>query len=117
MASDKKDFEKRVARIERQKLAIAENGARKKVGKDGLVEYVPKGGPLGLRFPWRALGLLALFLFAGKVGLFRALGPEAYAAKVSELEQGTEVIDVIGAKVMAVDPATQWVSDQIDRFL
>lgn len=116
MASDKKDFSKRVAKIERQKNAIALSGARKKVGKDGLVEYVPKGGPMGLRFPWRALVLIAIFLFAGKVGLFRALGPEAYAAKLSDLEQGTQV-DQVGAVIMQVDPATQWVSDQIDRFL
>ena len=116
MASDKKDFAKRVARIERQKTAMADNGVRKKMGKDGLVEFVPKGGPLGLRFPWRGLVLLALFLFAGKVGLFRALGPEAYEAKLTALQEGTQV-DQVGAVIMQVDPATQWVSDQLDRFL
>ena len=116
MASDKKDFERRVARIEKRKLAIAEHGARRKVGKDGLVEYVPRRGPVSFGFPWRAVLLLALFLFAGKVGLFRALGPEAYAAKLGELEQGSG-IDQLGARVMTVDPATQWISDQLDRFL
>ncbi len=116
MASDKTEFERRVARIEKRKLAMAEHGARKKVGKDGLVEYVPKRGPLSIRFPWRAMLLLALLLFAGKVGLFRALGPEAYAAKLGALSQG-DGIDQLGARVMTVDPATQWISDQLDRFL
>lgn len=118
MASDKQDFTRRVAKIERAKLAIAENGARKKVGKDGLVEYVPKGGRLGIRlgFPWRALIMLALFLFAGKVGLFRALGPADYTAKLDGLASGDR-IEQIGAQIMQVDPATQWISDQIDRYL
>lgn len=116
MASDKTDFTKRVARIERQKTLMAENGARAKKGKDGLVEYVPKGGTMGFRFPWRALVILGVFLFAGKVGIFRALGPEAYTQKLSALEEGTQ-IDQVGAVIMQVDPATQWVSDQIDRFL
>ncbi len=116
MASDKKEFERRVSRIEKRKNAIADNGARKKVGKDGLVEFVPKGGALGLRFPWRAVVLLAIFLFAGKVGIFRALGPEAYAEKLSALEAGSQ-IDQVGAVIMQVDPATQWVSDQLDRIL
>ncbi len=116
MTLDTREFQRRVARIEKHKLAMAEHGARKRVGKDGLVEFVPKGGPLRLRFPWRALVLLAVFLFAGKVGIFRALGPEAYSAKLAGLEQGTQV-DQIGARIMQVDPATRWVSDRIDAVM
>lgn len=118
MASDRTEFEKRVARITRHKQALAENGARKKVNRDGLIEYVPKGGRLGLRLrlPLRGLLLLALALFAGKVALVRALGDEAYGVKLARLEQGEGMVDRLGARIMAVDPATRWVSDQIDRL-
>ena len=115
MAAGRQDFETRVARIERRRLAIAEHGARPKVGEDGLVEYVPKRGRTRVRFPWRVPVLIAVFLFAGKVGLFHALGPEAYAEKLADLQAGDPVRQA-GAAVMQVDPATAWIAAQIARI-
>lgn len=64
--------------------------------------------------PIRQLLQFALAVMAFKVFLFLQIGAVAYTAKMTELAQGNQV-ERIAAKVMILDPLSQWVVD-IVRF-
>jgi len=74
--------------------------------------------------PRRRFGLVRLLkasamLIAGglffKAFLLTALGPSIYDTRLTLLENGT-VPEQYAARIMAIDPATQWLADQANSL-
>lgn len=114
MAQPHVPFNKRLKRIVRRHDRMASVGAVKTVTSDGLIVARPR--IYRPRFP--LAGLLAVigmgFMFKGLV--FATLGPEAYAARVEALGQGSPA-DQAGAWVMQADPATLLIAEGFGAIL
>ncbi|QQA41673.1 hypothetical protein [Pelagovum pacificum] len=108
MGTAQRPFHERVKRITREHERIRENGGTPKLNKDGLVVMRGRRGGLKLSLRPAVYVLAALFLF--KCFLVYYLGDAAYAAKLSGLDRENPV-ELIGAFVMQIDPATRFIVD------
>lgn len=62
--------------------------------------------------PVRPFLLFALAVFAFKIFLVLQMGQASYGAKMAVLAEGT-TMEQVAAKVMALDPVSQWIVDEI----
>lgn len=105
-------FDQRVGRIVKTRRKMA-RGAVAHVGPDGLVSVRPR--KRGLRFPWRGVFLILLVLVMAKVGLYTALGAEAYVGKLAMYEDGGAIEQAI-LWVMQPDRVTVELSGRIGQL-
>ena len=114
MAQANVPFDKRLKRIVRRHDKIQSGGAVKTVTSDGLIVARPR--VYRPRFPLK--GLLAIivlgFLFKGVI--YATLGAEAYAERVTALQEGS-VMEQAGAWIMQADPATKLIADGVSAVL
>ena len=54
--------------------------------------------------------------FCFKAFMLIANGPDTYNDRLATLQNGT-VIEAMGAKVLSIDPATQFIADQVGPYL
>lgn len=111
--TNSQNFDKRMERILRKHQNIA-HGYVPVLTEDGLIVAAPKKRPL--RLPLRLMATTLVLAMAFKIMLFVAIGETAYAERVASLQAGGEW-ERVGAWVMAADPVTVWVADQIAIFL
>lgn len=107
------DFDDRLRKIGRNRQAMA-RGYRTYMRPDGLV--VARALRRWPRLPLRMLLYVAVALIGFKGFLLAALGPATYVERVEALRAGT-VVEQAGGWVMQVDPATQWIADQLGPIL
>ena len=107
------DFGKRLRRIDRRHRKMA-HGYVTSINHDGLIVARPRRR--APRFPWKGLMLTAALLLLFKGFLYMSLGGITYDARVERLSQGT-VVEQAGAFVMQADPATLWISGQINSLV
>lgn len=114
MGTAQQPFEQRIRRIERKHSRMDESGSRARLKKDGLIELRPRRRFFRLRARYVVYLLAAAFLF--KVAIYLHLGAEDYAARLATLDQA-QMVDRIGAAIMAPDPATLWIAEQYDTWI
>lgn len=107
-------FRKRTNRVNRRHEQIYLNGARTKIGRDGLITTVPRKRMQS--FPLRGFAILFLAAILYKSVMLAWIGPTVYAERVGALADGT-VIEQAGAWLLQADPATVAVAGVIGPFL
>lgn len=102
-------FDKRLQRIDKRHRRLC-CGYVTSVNHDGLIIARPR--PAEKRFPWTGLALIVAGMLVFKGILFAHLGQETYNESVTKLSEGT-VVEKLGAYIMAADPITTWVAQNI----
>lgn len=106
-------FDQRVSRLAKKHEAIS-RGYTARMRSDGLIEVKPRRARLAVS-P-RAILVFAAGFFLFKAFLLAALGPESYASRLEQLENGTSV-ERAGAWVMQIEPVSAYVSAMIGPIL
>ena len=101
-ASQYDEFDRRMRRISRRHTQLS-RGFVTSINEDGLVVAKPKR-PMR-RGALRGLILIAFVMMGFKAFLYAQLGPQAYAARVDALAEGS-AFERGGAWVMTADPVT-----------
>ena len=104
-------FARRMSRLERTHAKLR-RGAVTEMRKDGLLVMRPKRAH-GLLRVLKATALVVAGGIAFKTFMLASLGPATYQDRLSLLVNGT-LPEQYAAHVMAIDPATQWLTDQIN---
>ena len=112
-ASQYEEFDRRMRRISRRHTQLS-HGYVTSVNDDGLVVAKPKRK--FRRGTLRGVAIVVLVLMVFKGFLHSQLGADAYLARVDGLAAGS-IFEQAGAVVMAADPITLWLSDQIGAWL
>ena len=107
------EFGKRLRRISKQRVKLS-NGYVNVVNSDGLIVAQPRRK--GMRFPWRAVAMIAILFFAFKGLLLASLGEAEYAERAISLQAGTPV-EQVGGWAMQPDPVTLWIAEQFNAIL
>ena len=116
MNESHKNFYERIRGISRRYDAMGE-GYTSHVRADGLILLTPKSRPILRRsFLVKPLVLFALGFFVFKAFVFFSLGANAYQDRLADLSTGTKV-EQVGAYLMYVDPATDFLAGVFERFL
>lgn len=113
MNSAQIDFDSRL-RVIQKRRARFRRGMTYRVGRNGLIIAQPRSRLPEL--PIRGLALLALALFAIKVGIFLVLGPTVYAERLDLFSLGTPLDQYI-ATALQPDVVTLWIAEQVPSFL
>lgn len=111
MDAQLQDFYARVARVE---AAHARGYGFEAQGLLGRSHYIQK--PRRRRSMLKPLIVTFLCVTALKATIYREIGAETYLNRVTELTAGTGV-DRFGGYIMTADPATVWLSAQMDTYL
>ncbi len=107
------NFGKRLNRISKRRGKLS-HGYVNVVNSDGLLEARPRR--TSVRFPWRAIAILALLFFTFKGLLLASLGETEYTKRAFSLQAGTPV-EQVGGWIMQSDPVTLWVAEQFKSIL
>ncbi len=113
MVYTREDFNARVGSVDKAQSRLVRRGYTTRVDRNGLIVVKPK--KMRLRFPLKGILLLVLSFFCLKGLMLSANGPDTYQDRLATLESGT-VIEAMGARVLGIDPATQFIADKIGRF-
>ena len=106
-------FGKRLKGIEKRREKLAQ-GYVAVVNSDGLLVAHPRR--TSLRFPWRAVAIVAVLFFRFKGFLMASLGKVEFADRAVSLQAGTPV-EQVGGWVMQPDPVTIWIAEQFKTIL
>jgi len=107
-------FDSRLRRVNRRHTKMTLNGARARVGRDGLITAVPRRR--GPKFPLRGVAILFMAALLYKSVLFAWLGDQVYNSRLAELQNGT-LIEQAGAWILQPDTATVTAAAFIGPFL
>lgn len=107
-------FRERMRRVNRRHEKIYINGARTKIGKDGLITTVPRRRMP--TFPLRGLAIIFCAALLYKGVILAWIGPTVYDLRVGELAEGTAV-ERAGAWVLQADPVTAGIASAIKPIL
>ena len=105
------DFYKRVAKVRR---AHSKGYGMEAAGTLGRSHYTRRSRSSGIRLLGPLLMLVA-FAFVTKAVLHTRIGAGNYEARIAELTIGSD-LDRVGAALMAADPVTVFLSDQLSRL-
>ena len=108
------NFEKRVQRLIRTHEAL-ERGHIATITADGRVVLRPSRSAR-LRLPLRGVAFALAVLLIGKAVLLHEVGPDAYAAEISQLV-GEGATGALAAWVAEPGAATLWLTDRIAAVL
>lgn len=109
MVYTKQDFNSRVGAVTKKSARRGKNSLVARIDNNGVV--VVKAKRRGLHFPVKGAALMILGFFCFKAFMLTSSGPEAYSDRLAILENGT-MIEAMGARVLSVDPVTQFIADQ-----
>lgn len=114
MVYTKQDFEARVGAVDKNQSRMVRRGYTTYVGKNGVITAKPKA--MRLRLPVKGAVLMVLCFFCFKAFMLAANGPATYQDRLATLENGS-AIEALGARVLAIDPVTQFIADQAGPLL
>lgn len=109
MVYTKQDFNARLNAVDGKHSKLVRRGYTTRVDKNGIIIAKPKRARL--RFPLKGVFLLVLSFLCFKAFMLVANGPDTYNDRLALLQNGT-VVEAMGAKLLAVDPATRFIADQ-----
>lgn len=109
MAENQLQFDERLRRLERKHRAMS-RGYTTYMQPDGLIVAKPKRAQV--RISGRSILLFVMAFIAFKGFLIANLGPLGYEERLARLDSGT-VVEQGGAFVMQIDPASQFIAEQI----
>lgn len=107
------NFGKRLNRISKKRDRLSQ-GYVTVVNPDGLLVAHPRR--TNLRFPWRAVAIVAMMFFVFKGFLMANLGDAEYTERAISLQAGTPV-EQVGGWAMQPDPLTLWIAEQFKTIL
>ncbi|KIN73428.1 hypothetical protein [Sulfitobacter guttiformis] len=110
MVYTKQDFNSRVNSHAKKSARRGKNAFVTRIDNNGVV--VVKAKRRGRHFPLKGALLMVLGFFCFKALMLSANGPESYSERLALLENGT-VVEAMGARVLGIDPVTQFLADQI----
>ncbi|MEP1765368.1 MAG: hypothetical protein ABJJ53_01750 [Sulfitobacter sp.] len=109
MVYTREDFSARLNHVEKKQSRLLRRGYTTRVGRNGIITAKPK--TMRLRFPVKGAFLLVGGFFCLKAVMLSANGPDTYNERLATLQNGS-VVEMMGAKVLAIDPATQLIADK-----
>ncbi|EEX08205.1 conserved hypothetical protein [Ruegeria lacuscaerulensis ITI-1157] len=113
MTGKQLEFDQRVHRLTKKHQKMS-RGYRATMRRDGLVVMRPQR--VRSAVPAKVLVMFLFGFFAFKAFLLSNLGPSGYQYRVDALNEGTS-IEQAGAWIMQIDPATQFLSDQLNKII
>ncbi len=114
MVETKESFLARLNDVDYKHSRLVRRGYTTRVDHNGLIVVQPK--KRRLHFPARGAFLLVLGFFLFKAVMLSANGPATYGERLEQLESGT-ILEVMAARTLSIDPATQFLADQIGPLL
>ena len=110
MVYTKDHFNQRIGAVDKKLSRRGRNSIVARVDANGIVYAKAKRRSRG--FPVKGLLLMVLAFFCFKAFMISANGTTAYEERLSALQEGT-MIEAAGARLLAVDPLTQLIADQM----
>lgn len=110
MVYTREDFHSRVGSVDKKRSKLVRRGYTSRVGKNGIIVAKPKSRRFS--FPFKGIVLIVLSFLCFKALMLSANGPDTYNDRLATLQSGN-AIESMGAKVLAIDPATQFIADQM----
>ncbi|MEQ6201482.1 hypothetical protein ABMC88_00380 [Sulfitobacter sp. HNIBRBA2951] len=110
MVYTKEDFQSRLKGVDRKKSKMLRRRFSARVDNNGVIFAKPKARRLS--FPLKGIVFMVLGFLCLKALMLSANGPDAYSERLATLENGN-VVEAMGARVLSVDPATQFIADKI----
>ncbi len=110
MVYTKEDFNSRVVSVDKKSSRRGKNAFVTRIDNNGLL--IVKAKPRRMRLPVRGVSLMVLGFFCFKALALSANGPQAYEDRLTLLQNGT-TIEAVGARVLSIDPVTQFIADQV----
>ncbi len=107
-------FNKRIGVVDKKLSRRGRNSIVARVDANGIVYAKAKRRSRG--FPIKGLLLTVLAFFCFKAFMLSANGPSSYEERLSGLQEGN-MIEAAGALLLAVDPLTQFIADQMGPML
>jgi hypothetical protein len=113
MSAAEVQFSKRLRRIVRRHDKMR-NGVIHRMTRDGLIVAHPRRHLP--RFPLQGVMIVVAAGILFKSFLLLNMGEITYGERVASLQSGS-LIEQGGAWVMQIDPATNWIADQMKPYL
>jgi len=110
MVYTKEDFSARLNHVEKKQSRLLRRGYTTRVDRNGIIIAKPK--TMRLRLPVKGAFLLVVGFLCLKALMLSANGPDTYNDRLATLQNGS-VVEAMGAKVLAIDPATQFIADKL----
>lgn len=114
MLETKEHFAARLHNVGERHSKLVRRGYTTRVDRNGILVAQPK--KMRLRPPVRGAFLMVLSFFVFKAFMLSANGPDAYAERLATLENGT-FIEMLGGRLLSIDPATQFLANQMGPLL
>jgi len=114
MVHTKEDFGARLNHVEKKQSRLLRRGYTTHVGRNGIIVAKPKRARINL--PVKGILLFVLGFFCLKALMLYSNGPETYNDRLVTLQNGN-FVEAIGARIMAIDPLTQLITDQVGQLL
>jgi|GEM_PF-2424607 hypothetical protein len=109
MVYTKEDFNARVGAVDKKLSGRGRRNVVAHVNKNGVI--YTKAKRKRVQVPVRGLSIMVLGFFCFKALMLSANGPAAYEERLAMLQSGT-VVEALGARVLGIDPVTQFLADQ-----
>ena len=114
MVYTKEDFNARVGHVEKSQSRLVRRGYTTRIDKNGIIVAKPRARRM--RFPVKGASMFFLGFLCLKALMLSANGPDTYYDRLATLQNGNAV-EAFGARVLAIDPATQFIADKIGPFI
>jgi hypothetical protein len=109
MVYTKEHFNARIGAVTKKSSRRGRTALVARVDANGVV--YAKAKRRRVHIPVKGLMFLVLAFFGFKAFMLAANGPETYQERLALLENGT-AIEAFGARIMSIDPATQFLADK-----
>ena len=110
MVYTKEDFNSRVVAVDKKSARRGKNAFVTRIDNNGVL--IVKAKRSRMRVPVRGVSLMVLGFFCFKALALSANGPQAYEDRLALLQNGT-MIESVGARVLSIDPVTQFLANQM----
>lgn len=114
MVQTKENFSARLNGVDAKHSKLLRRGYTSRVDKNGVIIAKPK--PMRLRLPVKGAFLVVVCFIGLKAFMLLANGPDTYNDRLASLKSGT-LLEQWGAAALAIDPATQFVVDQVAYYV
>ena len=114
MVYTKQDFNDRVNGVDKKQAKLLRRGYTTRVDRNGVIIAKPKSRRF--YFPIKGIVLMIGGFLCFKAFMLAANGPDTYQDRLAILQNGT-VVEAMGARVLSVDPATQFIAGKIGPLL
>ncbi|MEH6644849.1 hypothetical protein [Sulfitobacter sp.] len=110
MVYTREDFGTRLNNVDGKRSKLLRRGYTTRVDKNGII--IAKQKAMRLRLPVKGAFLTVLCFLCFKAFMLFANGAETYNYRLETLQSGS-IVEQWGAVALAVDPATQFIADQL----